>query len=139
MKMVTLAELGLEFQLPLIGFFGSSWVSIWLKLFHLTLPVHVGLVSDDQHRELVAVLHPQHLLVELVHLLEGLPLREGEHQQEALPGPHVLLAHRAELLLPGRVEDVQPRHVIVDHALLGVGVLYRWVIVGDEIALKRDF
>ena len=30
--MVTFAELGLEFQLPLIGFFGSSWVSIWLQI-----------------------------------------------------------------------------------------------------------
>ena len=104
---------------------------------HLTLPVHVGLVANDQHRELVAVLHPQHLLVELVHLLEGLPLRKGEDEEEALPGPHVLLAHGAELLLAGRVEDVQPRHVVVDHALLGIGVLYCWVIVRDEIALKE--
>ena len=104
---------------------------------HLTLPVHVGFVANDQHRELVAVLHPQHLLVELVHLLEGLPLRQGEDEEEALPGPHVLLAHRAELLLTGRVEDVQPRHVVVDHALLRVRVLYRWVIVRDEIALKE--
>ena len=100
------------------------------------MSVHVGLVADDQHWELVPVLHPQHLLVELVHLLEGLPLREGEDQEESLPRPHVLLAHGTELLLPGSVEDIQPGDVVVDHALLGVGVLYRWVIVGDEIALK---
>ena len=100
------------------------------------MPVHVGLVADDQHWELVPVLHSQHLLVELVHLLEGLPLREGEDQEESLPRPHVLLAHGTELLLPGSVEDIQPGDVVVDHALLGVGVLDRWVIVGDEIALK---
>ena len=104
---------------------------------HLTLPVHVGLVADDQHWELVPVLHSQHLLVELVHLLEGLPLCQGEDEEEALPGPHVLLPHGAELLLAGRVEDVQPRHVVVDHALLRVGVLYRWIIIRDKIALKE--
>ena len=29
----------------------------------------------------------------------------GEDEEEALAGPHVLLAHRTELLLPRRVED----------------------------------
>ena len=29
----------------------------------------------------------EHLLVELVHLLEGLPLCQGEHQEETLTGP----------------------------------------------------
>ena len=91
---------------------------------------HVDIPQDELEQAV------EHLLVELVHLLEGLPLREGEDQEESLPRPHVLLAHGTELLLPGSVEDIQPGDVVVDHALLGVGVLDRWVIVGDEIALK---
>ena len=40
---------------------------------HLTLVLEIALVSDEDHREVVLVFHPQDLLMELVDFLERLP------------------------------------------------------------------
>lgn len=65
----------------------------------------VGLVAHHEHGELVPVLDAQDLLVELEQLLEAGVVGHREHQQEALARAHVLLSHRAELLLPRSVQD----------------------------------
>ena len=73
--------------------------------------------------------------MKLGHLLEGGPVRDGEHEEEALAGPHVLFPHRRELLLAGRVQDVQLRHPVIDDTLFGVRILDSRIIVRHEVAL----
>ena len=53
-------------------------------------------------------------------LLEALPRGDAVHQQEAFTRSHVLLSHRGVLLLPGRIEHIEQRYLVVDHALLAV-------------------
>ena len=47
-----------------------------------------------------------------------------------------LLAHCTEFFLTGSVKNVQLCDFIVDDALFGIRVFYRWVIVCDKITLK---
>ena len=63
-------------------------------------------------------------------VLKGLGVVDGEHAEEALAGPHVLVPHGAVLLLAGRVQDVQQTRLPVDHHLLPVGVLQNQGRVG---------
>lgn len=86
----------------------------------MSLAVEVALVADDNHGEVVLVLDAQNLLLEGHDLLEALAVRYRVDEQEALAGPHVLLAHRRVLLLAGCVEHVEQRHLVVDDALLAV-------------------
>lgn len=50
------------------------------------------------------VLDPQDLCVEVLYVLEAVEVSDGEHEQEPVPLPHILLPHRAELLLTRRVQ-----------------------------------
>ena len=58
-----------------------------------------------------------------VDVLEGLAVVDGEHAEEALSRPHVLVTHGTVLLLACRVQDVQQARLTVDHHLLPVRVL----------------
>jgi len=75
--------------------------------------------------------------METRNFLEGSAIAEGEDEQETFSRPHVLLAHGRELILSSGVQDVQPGHGVVHHQLLGVGVLYRWVVVRRKETLKN--
>lgn len=50
------------------------------------------------------VLDPQDLCVEVLYVLEAVEVSDGEHEQEPVPLPHILLPHCAELLLTRRVQ-----------------------------------
>ena len=99
---------------------------------HLTLVLQIALVAHDDDGEVVLVLDPQYLLLECDNLFKRLARRYAVDEQEALARPHVLLAHRRVLLLAGGVEHIEQRDLIVDDALLAVGVceMGRWVSVG---------
>lgn len=43
--------------------------------------------------------------MKLADLLEAVAIGDGEGQQEAFPGSHVLLSHGGEFLLTSRVQD----------------------------------
>jgi hypothetical protein len=87
---------------------------------HLPLAVEIALVADDNHGEVVLVFYAQDLLLEGHDLLEALAVGYRVDEQEALAGPHVLLAHGRVLLLAGRVEHVEQRDLVVDDTLLAV-------------------
>lgn len=42
--------------------------------------------------------------MEVLYVLEAVEVSDGEHEQEPVPLPHILLPHRAELLLTRRVQ-----------------------------------
>ena len=113
----------------------------------LTFVVQIRLVRHDDNGEEVPVLDAQDLLVELgaadkrpenlsaravertllergccSHLLKAAPAGDAVHQKEPFACPHVLFPHCAVLFLPSRVENVQERDLVVDDALLAVGI-----------------
>jgi len=97
---------------------GETWKLTFCA--HLPLALQIALVAHNDDGEVVLVLDAQYLLLERLDLLIALPRRDAVDQQEALARPHVLLAHGRVLLLPGRVEHVQQRYLVVDDALLAV-------------------
>lgn len=101
----------------------TSWRSSDRTLscdFSLTL--QIALVADDDHREVVLVFHSQDLLLECSDFLEALSRRDGVDQQETLSRSHVLLSHGGVLLLTGGIENVEQGDLLVDNALLAVGI-----------------
>lgn len=74
---------------------------------HASLVLQIGFVSDEKHGEFVSILDPEDLLLKFADFGEARVIGQRERQQEALSGPHVLLAHRAELLLAGRVQNCE--------------------------------
>lgn len=50
------------------------------------------------------ILHPKDELVKSVHMLEAGFVCDGEHNEEAVACPHILLTHGTELLLACRVQ-----------------------------------
>lgn len=88
----------------------------------MSLALEIALVAHDDHGEVVLVLDPEDLLLEGHDLLERLTVDYRVDEQEALAGPHVLLAHGRVLLLAGCVEHVEQGDLIVDDALLAVRV-----------------
>ncbi len=62
-------------------------------------------------------------------LIEGRLQRDRVDAEEAVTGAHVLVTHGAEVLLTGRVEDVEDALLVVDRHLLAIGVLERRIIV----------
>ena len=72
-----------------------------------------------------------------MNVLEGLDVVEGEHTEEALSCPHVLVPHGAVLLLTCSVQDVQQTSLSIDHHLLSVRVLKYNVDMIMQAARKR--
>ena len=64
-------------------------------------------------------------------------LDERVNYDEAVPGAHERVAHRGELLLSCRVEDVQAARDAVDGELLAVRVLDGRVVLDDELVLHK--
>ena len=87
-----------------------------------TLLLQIALVGDDDDGEVVLVLDAQDLLLEGHDFFEGLARGYGVDEQEALAGAHVLFPHRRVFLLAGGIEDVEQGDLIVDDALLAVGI-----------------
>lgn len=56
----------------------------------------------------------------IVYIFKGLSIVNGEHTEESLPCPHVLVPHCTVLLLTRRVEDVQQTCLPIDNYLLSV-------------------
>ena len=55
---------------------------------------------------------------------------DGVHEQEPVAGADPLVAHRAELILPGSVENVEQNWLVgflFEADLLAIAVLDRWV------------
>ena len=68
-------------------------------LLHVHLPGgEIALVPHHHHRHLLCVLDPLDLLPVGRDVLERLDVVDGEHDEESLPGPHVLVPHGAILL-----------------------------------------
>lgn len=129
------------------------------KCTHLSLFTQIRFVADQQHWIFVAIFNAQNLLLEFADFRETRGVRQREDEQKSLAGPHVLFAHGAELFLAGCVEDcccwgkimnpvgteilflyraltVKAGWLVIDDALLGVGVLDGRVVVGHEKTLK---
>lgn len=103
----------------------------------LALCLQICLVPNQYNGEVVSVLDSEDLREELAHLIETaeearrvrfscsarvppappppcsslspLPIINGKHQQETMPGAHILLPHGAKLLLAGSVQDCRER------------------------------
>lgn len=60
--------------------------------------------------------------------LKRVPVNDAVDEKKAFACAHVLFAHRTVFLLSSRVENVQQSHLIVDQALLAVGIFNRGVI-----------
>lgn len=71
----------------------------------------------------------KHLVPVEVNVLEGLVVIDGEHAEEALSRPHILVPHGTVLLLTCSVQDVQQTGLTVDHHLLSVRVLQHNIVM----------
>lgn len=102
---------------------------LWLKncgvhtlLGNLSLALQIALVSDNDDWKIVLVLDSQDLLLEGHDLLERLSAGDAVDQKETLAGAHVLLAHSRVLLLSGGIKDIEKGDLLVNDALLAVGI-----------------
>lgn len=69
------------------------------------------------------------------HGLESVPVGDTVHKQKAGARPNVLGTHDAVFLLPGRVQDVENKGLVVEGYLFAVAVFDGGVIVPDEVVL----
>lgn len=104
---------------------------------NLSFILKIALVSHDDDRERILVLHTKDLLMESANFLERIAGSDGVNEEEAFTSAHVLFAHCSIFLLAGSVEDVEQRDLIIDDALLAVRVLDCWVVFVDEVTLNE--
>lgn len=69
----------------------------------------VGLVAHQHHGGVVVAAHAVNELLELAHLVEAAPVRDGVADDEALASPHVLVPHGRELCLGTHSGILAPR------------------------------
>lgn len=100
----------------------------------LPLALQIALVAHDDHGEIVLVLDPQDLLLECCNFLETLPGCNRVNEQESLAGPHILLPHRGVFFLAGGIENVEQGNLIVNNALLSVGVCDNGLLVYHAVS-----
>jgi hypothetical protein len=106
----------------------SSILGLWQKVYpeahtllaDSTIHIQVAFVADDDHREIVLVLHPQNLLLERSDFDETRSAGDGVDKEETFAGTHVLFAHRRILFLTGRIQHIEQSNFIVDDTLLAV-------------------
>lgn len=113
---------------------GAPQADVWSPgIPDLTLRLKVCLIPNQHDGEVITVLDSEDLREQLAHLVETadeargvrssqslgpgplccatsllrspLPIVNGKHQQETVPGAHVLLSHGPELLLACSVQD----------------------------------
>ncbi len=70
-------------------------------------------------------------------VFKGFGVVDGEDEEEAFTGPHVLVPHRAVLLLSGSVQDVEQTSLSVDDHLLAVRVLDGRVVLVNKVVLYQ--
>lgn len=104
---------------------------------NLSLILKITLVSHDNDRERILVLHAENLLMESANFLERIAGGDGVNEEESFTGAHVLLAHSSVFLLTSGVKDVEQCDLLVDDALLAVRVLDCWVVFVDKVALNE--
>lgn len=92
---------------------------------HLSIALQITLVADQHHREGIAVLDTSDLLVECIDFFKGQTRGDGVDQNEALAVSHVLLSHGAVFLLASRIQHIQQGGLVVDNALLAIGIYTR--------------
>jgi len=103
----------------------------------LTLVFQIALVRHDDNGERVLVLHTEDLLVECADFFERIAGGDRVYEKETLSRAHVLLTHSAVLLLSSRVQNIKQRDLLINDALLPVGVFDGWVILVNEVALDE--
>lgn len=104
---------------------------------NLSLILQIALVSHDDDRERILVLHTKNLLMESTNFLERIAGGDRVNQEEAFASAHVLLPHSSIFLLTSGVEDVEQCDFFIDDALLAVRVLDCWVVFVDEVTLNE--
>lgn len=87
--------------------------------------LQIALVTHNDDGEVVLVLDPQNLLLEGHDLLKRLARGDGIDEKETLARPHVLFSHCRVFLLSGCIQNIQQGDLIVNDALLAVGVCQR--------------
>ncbi len=70
-----------------------------------TILLHIALVANNHHGNVVVVLDANDLLSELGELVEGVHVGNGEDEQEAISLLHVELTHGRELVCACRVKS----------------------------------
>jgi hypothetical protein len=91
-------------------------------LRHLSLALQITLIAYDDDREIILILNSQDLLLEDQDLIEALSACNAVHQEESFTGSHILLSHRRVFFLAGSIEDIEKGNLVVDYALLAVGI-----------------
>ena len=86
---------------------------------------------------LLRILHSLDLLSVGGDILETLGVVDGEHDEESLAGPHVLVPHGAVLLLARRVQDVQQTRLSVNDDLLPIAVLNGRIVLVNKMVLNQ--
>lgn len=81
-------------------------------------------------------LNPQNLLPKILKIVKCRLRCNGIHEDESLSVFHVKIAHRRELLRPGRVKNLEHTLLPIDLHLLSVRVFYRRVVLLYEDALQ---
>lgn len=104
---------------------------------NLSLILKIALVSYDDNRERILVLHTKNLLMESANFLERVAGGDRVNEEEAFTSAHVLLAHGSVFLLTSGVEDVEQCDLFINDALLAVRVLDCWVVFVDEVTLNE--
>lgn len=110
-----------------------------LRSLHVHGPSRqVAFVADQHHRHVVRVFHSLDLFAVHRNVLERLGVVDGEHEQKAFAGAHVLVSHRTVLFLAGRVENVEQARFTVDHYLFSIRVFDRRVVFVHKMILSSE-
>lgn len=104
---------------------------------NLTLVFQIALVRYDNNGERILVLHTEDLLVECADFFERVAGGDRIYEKETLSRAHVLLTHGTVLLLSSRVQNIEQRDLLINDALLPVGVFDGWVVLVHEVALDE--
>lgn len=99
--------------------------------------LHVALVADEDHRDVLLLLDAEDLRAEFVAVVERGRRVDGVDEDEAVSGAHVGVSQRRELFLSGGIQDVEHDGLAVDVDLLSVEVFDGGVVLFDELALDE--